>query len=114
MVISWLQCIMNGNKEAGYIGKVTQKALVLTFQEVYDYVVIDIVSQKHDYFMIQKETGVAFGSSSVSIPNSEEGYKKLHKNIRSFSGTVKDSDICIGLESTTLTSSPSSLHSIFK
>ena len=59
---------------------------------------IDIASQKHDYFMIHKDTGVVFSSSSVTIPNNEYGYKK----ILSFSGAIGDSDIRIGLESTTL------------
>ena len=61
---------------------------------------IDIASQKHDYFMIHKDTGVVFSSSSVTIPNTENGYKKLHSDILSFSGAVGDSDIRIGLEST--------------
>ena len=42
---------------------------------------IDIASQKHDYFMIQKDTGVVFSSSSVTIPNNEYGYKKLHSDV---------------------------------
>jgi len=41
---------------------------------------IDIASQKHDYFMIQKDTGVVISSSSVTIPNNEHGYKKLHSD----------------------------------
>ena len=61
---------------------------------------IDIASQKHDYFMIQKDTGTVFSSSSVTIPNSEQGYKKLHADILAFSGAVGDPDIRIGLEST--------------
>ena len=61
---------------------------------------IDIASEKHDYFMIQKDTGVIFSSSSVTIPNNEYGYKKLHSDILSFSGAIGDSDIRIGLEST--------------
>lgn len=61
---------------------------------------IDIASQKHDYFMFQKDTGIVFSSSSVTIPNSEQGYKKLHADILAFSGAVGDSDIRIGLEST--------------
>jgi transposase len=61
---------------------------------------IDIASQKHDYFMIQKDTGVVFSSSSVTITNTENGYKKLHSDILSFSGAIGDSDIRIGLEST--------------
>ncbi len=61
---------------------------------------IDIASQKHDYFMIQKDTGVVFSSSSVTIPNNEYGYKKLQSDILSFSRAIGDSDIRIGLEST--------------
>ena len=44
---------------------------------------IDVASEKHDYFMLQKETGVVF-RSSVTIGNNEEGYKKLHMDIQSF------------------------------
>ncbi len=41
-----------------------------------------------------------FSTSYASIPNSEQGYKKLHTDIDAFSGAVGDSDIRIGLEST--------------
>lgn len=61
---------------------------------------IDIASKKHDYFMIQSETGLTFKRSSVTIENNESGYKKLHKDIQVFSGATGDSDILIGLEST--------------
>ena len=61
---------------------------------------IDVASEKHDYFMIQKDTGVIYSSSSVTISNNEYGYKKLHSDILSFSGAIGDSDIRIGLEST--------------
>lgn len=37
---------------------------------------IDIASRKHDYFMIQSETGLTFKRSSVTIENNESGYKK--------------------------------------
>lgn len=61
---------------------------------------IDIASQKHDYFMLQKETGVVFSSSSVTIPNTLNGYIKLHKDIQSFCGATSDYAVRIGLEST--------------
>lgn len=61
---------------------------------------IDVASQKHDYFMLQAETGTVFSSSSVTIPNSEAGYKKLHKDIQTFCGATGDSNVRIGLEST--------------
>lgn len=61
---------------------------------------IDIASKKHDYFMIQSETGLTFKRSSVTIENNESGYKKLHEDIQAFSGATGDSDILIGLEST--------------
>lgn len=64
------------------------------------YVGIDIASEKHDYFMLQKETGIVFRSSSVTIGNNEAGYKKLHSDIQSFCGTTGDSNVRIGLEST--------------
>ena len=46
---------------------------------------IDIASKKHDYFMIQSETGLTFKRSSVTIENNESGYKKLHEDIQAFS-----------------------------
>ena len=61
---------------------------------------IDVASEKHDYFMLQKETGVVFRSSSITIGNNEEGYKKLHTDIQSFCGATGDSNVRIGLEST--------------
>lgn len=61
---------------------------------------IDIASEKHDYFMLQKETGIVFRSSSVTIGNNEAGYKKLHSDIQSFCGATGDSNVRIGLEST--------------
>lgn len=64
------------------------------------YVGIDIASEKHDFFMVQAETGVVFSSSSITITNSEDGYKKLHKDISAFCGATGDSQVRIGLEST--------------
>ena len=64
------------------------------------YVGIDIASEKHDYFMIQGETGTVFSSSAITISNSEEGYKKLHRDISAFCGATGDSQVRIGLEST--------------
>ena len=61
---------------------------------------IDIASMKHDYFMIQADTGVVFSDSSITIPNNEEGYKKLHEDIQAFCGATGDQEIRIGLEST--------------
>ena len=39
------------------------------------YVGIDIASEKHDFFMIQAETGITFSKSSITIKNSDDGYK---------------------------------------
>lgn len=64
------------------------------------YVGIDIASEKHDYFMLQQETGVVFSRSAITIPNSEVGYKKLHSDISAFCGATNDSKVRIGLEST--------------
>jgi len=61
---------------------------------------IDIASEKHDYFMLHKETGTVFSTSSVTIGNDEEGFKKLHSDIQSFCGVTGDSNVRIGLEST--------------
>lgn len=64
------------------------------------YVGIDIASEKHDYFMLHHETGAVFSHSSITIPNSEVGYKKLHSDISAFCGATGDSNVRIGLEST--------------
>ena len=61
---------------------------------------IDVASRKHDYFMLQKETGTVFRKKAVTVPNTEQGYEKLRADIESFSGVTGDSDIRIGLEST--------------
>jgi transposase len=61
---------------------------------------IDVASEKHDYFMLRKETGEYFSSSAITIPNNETGYKKLHKDIQSFCRAAGDSKVRIGLEST--------------
>ncbi len=61
---------------------------------------IDVASEKHDYFMLRKETGESFSSSAITIPNNEAGYKKLHKDIQTFCVATGDSKVRIGLEST--------------
>lgn len=61
---------------------------------------IDVASQKHDYFMLKSDTGEAFRRTSVSIPNSDSGYKKLHEDISAFCGATGDFVVRIGLEST--------------
>ncbi len=64
------------------------------------YVGIDIASEKHDYFMLQEETGLVFSRTAVTIPNTDTGYKKLHSDISAFCGATGDSNVRIGLEST--------------
>ena len=61
---------------------------------------IDVASQKHDYFMVRPDTGEVFSKTSVTIRNSEKGYKKLHEDITAFCGATGDYDVRIGLEST--------------
>lgn len=63
------------------------------------YVGIDVASQKHDFFMMSDQ-GEIYTKNSITITNSIEGYKKLHKSIQEFCGVTKDSSVCIGLEST--------------
>ena len=41
-----------------------------------------------------------YTKNSIIITNSIEGYKKLHKSIQEFCGVTKNSNVCIGLEST--------------
>ena len=61
---------------------------------------IDIASEKHDFFMLQQDTGVTFSKTAVTIPNSELGFKKLHSDIQSFCEATGDSNVRVGLEST--------------
>ena len=63
------------------------------------YVGIDVASQKHDYYMISSN-GEIYTSRSITIPNNNDGYKKLHKSIQDFCGATKDFIVRIGLEST--------------
>ena len=64
------------------------------------YVGIDVASEKHDYFMMQGETGQVFSRTSTTISNDSNGYKKLLKDISAFCGATGDSNVRIGLEST--------------
>lgn len=63
------------------------------------YVGIDIASDKHDYFIIH-DSLVSFTRNSITISNTISGYKKLHEDIVTFCGAMKDSKVRIGLEST--------------
>ena len=63
------------------------------------YVGIDVASEKHDFFMMTSE-GEVFTKRSISIPNNQNGYEKLHKCIQQFCGVSQDSNVRIGLEST--------------
>ena len=72
---------------------------------------IDVASRKHDYFMVKPDTGETFSKSSVTIGNSEKGYKKLHEDITAFCGATGDYDVRIGLESTGIAQSKSYIFS---
>lgn len=63
------------------------------------YVGIDVASDKHD-FIIMNENGNMYTKRSVVIPNTNEGYKKLHNSINEFCGVNNDYKVRIGLEST--------------
>lgn len=63
------------------------------------YVGIDVASDKHD-FMLMTDEGVFYTKHSVTIPNTTEGYKKLHNSITEFCGANNDYQVRIGLEST--------------
>ena len=63
------------------------------------YVGIDVASQKHDYF-IMSDQGEVYTNHSITIPNTDDGYEKLHKSIQEFCGAIKDYKVRIGLEST--------------
>lgn len=62
------------------------------------YVGIDVVSQKHDCFLM-RDTGEVY-SKAFTIQNNFEGYKKLHNSIQNFVESTNDSNVRIGLEST--------------
>ncbi len=61
------------------------------------YVGINVASQKHDFFMMSGQ-GEIYTKHSVSIPNTDVGYKKLHNAIQEFCGATNDSKVRIGLE----------------
>lgn len=63
------------------------------------YVGVDIASQKHDFF-IMSDQGEVYTKNSITISNSLEGFKKLHKSIQEFCGATKDTNVRIGIEST--------------
>lgn len=63
------------------------------------YVGIDVASDKHD-FMIMNDNQVFYTKHSITILNTEDGYKKLHNSITEFCGTNNDYQVRIGLEST--------------
>jgi len=63
------------------------------------YVGIDCASDKHDYYITHNQL-TAYSKHSLTIPNNVSGYKKLHEDILTFSGAMKDNKIRIGLEST--------------
>lgn len=63
------------------------------------YVGIDVASEKHDFF-IMNDQGEIYTKHSVTIPNTDVGYKKLHNSIQEFCGEANDSEVRIGLEST--------------
>ena len=101
MVISWLRRLRPVIRNQGTLEKVLQGVPELRKGEFAMVVVgIDVASQKHDYFIVKSETGEVFSKSSVTICNSDKGYKKLHEDISAFCGAVGDYDVRIGLEST--------------
>ena len=53
------------------------------------YVRIDVASDKHD-FMLMTENGSFYTKRSITIPNNDEGYKKLHNSITKFCGANND------------------------
>ena len=63
------------------------------------YVGIDVASDKHD-FMLMTENGSFYTKRSITIPNNDEWYKKLHNSITEFCGANNDYQVRIGLEST--------------
>ena len=62
------------------------------------FVGIDVASDKHD-FMLMNDNGVFYTKHSITIPNTEDGYKNLHNSITKFCG-ANNNQVRIGLEST--------------
>lgn len=65
------------------------------------YVGIDVASDKHD-FVIMNSDNIFYTKHSITIPNTIDGYKKLHNSIQEFCGANKDFKVRIGLESTSI------------
>ena len=63
------------------------------------YVGIDVASDKHDFNIISS-TCKQLSKRSVTIVNTQQGFKKLHDSIKEFCGACNDYEVCIGLEST--------------
>ena len=63
------------------------------------YVGIDIASDKHD-FMLMNDNRIFYTKRSITIPNTDDGYEKLHNSITEFCGANNDYQVRIGLEST--------------
>lgn len=53
------------------------------------YVGIDVASDKHD-FMLMNDNGIFYTKHSITISNTEDGYKKLHNSITEFCGANND------------------------
>ena len=62
------------------------------------FVGIDVASDKHD-FMLMNDNEVFYTKHSITIPNTEDGYKNLHNSITKFCG-ANNNQVRIGLEST--------------
>lgn len=63
------------------------------------YVGIDVASDKHDFNIISS-AGKQLSKRSLTIVNTQQGFKKLHDSIKEFCGACNDYEVCIGLEST--------------
>ncbi len=63
------------------------------------FVGIDVASDKHD-FMLMNDNEVFYTKHSITIPNTEDGYKNLHNSITKFCGANNNNQVRIGLEST--------------
>lgn len=103
LLVGYSSFKMSGHKELGYIRKVsvdsTSAQKSIQGGPTMIYVGIDIASQKHDFFMMSDQ-GEIYTKHSVTIPNTDVGYKKLHDSIQKFCEATNDSEVRIGLEST--------------
>ena len=64
------------------------------------FVGIDVASQKHDFYAFQDKSQKCIKRSSITIPNSLDGFDLLYTKLMDFCNDMNDHEVKIGLEST--------------